>query len=47
MCDLIATEGFPALDWQGKGERLFREPLTTALDPDFWRPDLEIPENIG
>lgn len=44
MCDLIATEGLPALDWQGKGERLFREPLTTALDPDFWRPDLEIPE---
>lgn len=44
MCDLIATEGFPALDWQGKGEQLFREPLTTALDPDFWRPDLEIPE---
>jgi hypothetical protein len=44
MCDLIATEGFPALDWQGKGDKLFREPLTTALDPDFWRPDLEIPE---
>ena len=44
MCDLIATEGFPALDWQGKGDALFREPLTTALDPNFWRPDLEIPE---
>jgi hypothetical protein len=42
--DLIATEGFPALDWQGVGEKLFREPLTTALDPDFWRPDLQIPE---
>jgi glycosyltransferase involved in cell wall biosynthesis len=44
MCDLIATEGFPALDWQGNGDTLFREPLTTALDPDFWRLDLKIPE---
>jgi glycosyltransferase involved in cell wall biosynthesis len=44
MCDLIATEGSPALDWHGKGDKLFREPLTTALDPNFWRPDLEIPE---
>jgi hypothetical protein len=44
MCDLVATEGFPALDWQGKGGKQFREPLTTALDPEFWRPDLEVPE---
>ena len=44
MCDLVATEGFPALDWQGEGAKVFRDPLTTALDPDFWRPDLEIPE---
>jgi hypothetical protein len=45
MCDLIATEGFPALDWQGEGDKAFREPLTTALDPEFWRPDLEVPES--
>ena len=44
MCDLVATEGFPALDWQGKTAKVFRDPLTTALDPDFWRPDLAIPE---
>lgn len=45
MCDLIATEGFPALDWQS-GAKVYREPLTTALDPDFWRPDLEVPERF-
>jgi hypothetical protein len=43
-CDLVATEGFPALDWQGAPGKIFREPLTTALDPEFWRPDLDIPE---
>jgi glycosyltransferase involved in cell wall biosynthesis len=43
-CDLVATEGFPALDWQGAAGKIFREPLTTALDPEFWRPDLDIPE---
>jgi len=44
MCDLIATEGFPALDWQGADERVFREPLTSVLDPDFWHPDLAVPD---
>ncbi len=42
FCDLIATEGFPALDWQGSN-KAYREPLTTALDAEFWRPNLEIP----
>jgi glycosyltransferase involved in cell wall biosynthesis len=45
FCDVIATEGFPALDWQGS-RKAYREPLTTALDPDLWRPDLEIPEQF-
>lgn len=45
MCDLIATEGFPALDWQS-GAKAYREPLTSALDPDFWHPDLEVPERL-
>jgi glycosyltransferase involved in cell wall biosynthesis len=45
FCDLISTEGFPALDFQS-GSKVYREPLTTALDPEFWRPDLEIPENL-
>lgn len=43
LCDVIATEGFPALDYQ-KGPKAYREPLTTALDPEFWKPDLEVPE---
>jgi glycosyltransferase involved in cell wall biosynthesis len=45
FCDLIATEGFPALDYQSS-PKCFREPLTSALDPNFWRPDLPIPENL-
>jgi len=44
FCDLVATEGDPALDYQS-GPKCYREPLTTALDPEFWRPDLAIPEN--
>jgi glycosyltransferase involved in cell wall biosynthesis len=42
-CDLIATEGFPALDFQDT-EKCYREPLTSALDPGFWSPDLVVPE---
>jgi hypothetical protein len=45
MCDLIASEGFPALDYQ-KGPKVYREPLTTALDAQFWRPDLEVPAHM-
>ncbi len=45
LCDLIASEGFPALDFQA-GKKVYREPLTTALDPEFWRPDIEIPERF-
>ena len=43
VADLIATEGFPALDWQAT-EKAFREPLTTALDPELWCPDLVVPD---
>jgi glycosyltransferase involved in cell wall biosynthesis len=43
FCDLVATEGLPALDYQ-QGPRCVREPLTTALDAEVWRPDLPIPE---
>lgn len=45
FCDLIATEGTPALDYQDV-PKCFREPLTTALDASFWRPDLEIPTRL-
>jgi len=44
MCDLVETGGAPALDWKGRQDKVCREPLTMALDPDFWRIDLEIPE---
>ena len=43
FCDLISCEGFPALDYQS-GPKSYREPLTTALDPSVWHPDIEIPE---
>lgn len=43
FCDLVATETFPALDYQN-GAICYREPLTSALDAEFWRPDLPIPE---
>jgi hypothetical protein len=42
FCDLIATEAFPALDYQA-GPLCFREPLTSVLDQDFWHPDLVVP----
>ena len=45
FCDLIACEGFPALDFQS-GPKAYREPLTTALDHDVWRPDLKIPDRL-
>jgi glycosyltransferase involved in cell wall biosynthesis len=45
FCDLVATEGFPGLDYQNT-VKCHREPLTTALDQEFWRPDLEIPERL-
>jgi glycosyltransferase involved in cell wall biosynthesis len=44
MCDMVDTGGSPALDWKGKDDKVFRDALTMALDPQFWRPDLEIPE---
>lgn len=45
LCDLIASEGFPALDFQA-GEKVYREPLTTALDPEFWHPEIAIPDRF-
>jgi hypothetical protein len=45
FCDLIACEGFPALDFQS-GQKAYREPLTTALDSEIWRPELKIPDRL-
>jgi hypothetical protein len=42
MCDLISCEEDWALDSR-TGPKAFREPLTMCLDPDLWRPDLEVP----
>ncbi len=42
VCDMIALE----LDWPleaRQGAKYLREPLTTALDPELWRPDLAVP----
>ncbi len=44
ICDVVDVGGSPALDWKGKVDKVFRDPLTMALDPEFWRPDLEIPD---
>jgi glycosyltransferase involved in cell wall biosynthesis len=44
MCDLIDTGGSPALDWKGRLDKVYREPLVMALDPEFWRPDLGVPD---
>ena len=43
MCDLVDAGTNPALDYQD-GPKCVHEPLTTALDPEVWRPDLPIPE---
>lgn len=43
-CDLIFSETSPAIDYMRSHEKIVREPTTMSLDPDFWSPDLEIPE---
>ena len=41
-CDVIFTEGTPALDYQAIPKAV-REPTTMCLDPEFWKPDLTVP----
>ena len=43
MCDLVAIEADYGHEWRSR-PFAYREPLTTALDPDHWKLDLEIPE---
>ena len=43
MCDLVAVEQEYAHEWRLQ-PFVHREPLTTALDPDVWNPDLKVPE---
>lgn len=42
--DLIFAEGLPALDYMATPGRVIRDPVTTALDPDLWKPGLRVPD---
>jgi glycosyltransferase involved in cell wall biosynthesis len=45
MCDLVCSE----TDWPLEarlGDKFFREPLTTAVDPDLWHPDIDVPADL-
>ncbi len=44
-CDVIFTEGTPALDYQAI-QKAVREPTTMCLDPGFWKPDLIVPGRL-
>ncbi len=43
-CDLISGETTPALDFL-MSPKVSREPLTTAVDDQFYNPDIEVPEH--
>ena len=43
VCDLVAVEQEYGHEWRREAF-VHREPLTTALDPDVWKPGLEVPE---
>jgi hypothetical protein len=44
-CDVIFTEGSPALDYQAI-HKAVREPTTMCLDSEFWKPDLAVPDHL-
>jgi hypothetical protein len=44
-CDLICAEATPALDYMASDKTVFN-PLTMCLDPEFWKPELPIPEQF-
>ena len=44
MCDLVAVEDEYGHEWRTQ-PFVYREPLTTALDSDYWKPSLKIPES--
>jgi glycosyltransferase involved in cell wall biosynthesis len=45
VCDLINSETDFPLEARA-GPKYFREPLTQALDPDVWRPDIGVPPEL-
>ena len=44
VCDWIGIEGDFAVD-ERTGPKFVRGPVCTALDPDYWRPDLVVDDN--
>jgi glycosyltransferase involved in cell wall biosynthesis len=44
MCDVVDTGGSPTLDWKANADTVFRDPLTFAIDPVLWHPELQIPD---
>jgi hypothetical protein len=45
LADWICTETDAAIDFK-VGPKVYRGPLTAALDPEVWRPDLEVPASM-
>jgi hypothetical protein len=43
VCDWVGIEGDFAVD-ERRGPKFIRGPVATALDPDYWRPDLVVDE---
>lgn len=43
VCDLICSESLPAVDFMDH-EKVFRGPMTLALDSDVWKPEIHVPE---
>jgi glycosyltransferase involved in cell wall biosynthesis len=46
LCDLICIETDPMLDFKSNPLKVYREPLTCALDPGVWHPDLAFPADL-
>jgi hypothetical protein len=46
LCDVVFSEVTPALDFVATSPNVIREPVTTALDSEVWRPDLPVPEHL-
>lgn len=45
MCDWVSTEGDWAVD-ERTNHRTVRRPITMALDPEAWRPDITPPDDM-
>ncbi len=45
IVDLFCTETDPSIDFKGH-PNAFRGPLTFAIDPELWRPDIQIPDEL-